>query len=170
MKSIYTLSIALCALLFVSCKPDASTQTEGNTQESVQDQSQTGEGNTTNGENNQPAGSSAGHDYTFLTNKILVFKNSVGSEKGEANPYKDQWIDLMPDGTFKAGKLKDQTHTGAWTYNHEKKILFIKPHSPDHKMSEWSVMHNEKMMVWVGTQTYGNNAYQIQMIWSDQLP
>lgn len=169
MRSFPFVILLLLQIMAVACKQDASTTSDESAQASGQTESSASGYPSANTSSDQTA-VSGGHDYTFLTNKILIFENSIGSEKGGANPYKDQWIDLMPDGTFKAGTLKTETHKGVWSYNHDTKTLFIKPHSPDHKMSEWTVMHNENMMVWVGTQTYGDNAYQIKMVWSDELP
>ena len=75
-----------------------------------------------------------------------------------------------PDGTFKAGKLKEQTHTGKWAYNDKVKVLLIKPDVRTYNITEWKVMYNEQMMVWVGTQTYGNHSTQVQLVRSDILP
>jgi len=120
----------------------------------------------------QANGSTAmsGHDYTFLTDKLFHYKAAVGGDTKGQQLFKDEWIDLESNGTFKAGKLKEQTHTGKWTYNHETKILFLQPDDRAFMMSEWTVMYNNQMMVWVGTQTYGNNATQVQLAKSDVLP
>lgn len=114
---------------------------------------------------------SGGHDYTFLTNQLFHYKAShtVGKDPKD-NPYEGQWIDLESDGTYKAGTLKKETHTGTWNYNNDQKRLQLIPNDAAFNRSEWNVMHNVDMMVWVGTQTYGNNATQIQLERSNVLP
>jgi hypothetical protein len=111
-----------------------------------------------------------GHDYTFLTDKLFHYQAAFGGQKGGEQPYKDEWIDFDPDGTFKAGKLKEQTHTGKWGYNHDTKTLFLRPDVTTYKMSEWKVMFNDQMMVWVGTNTYGDNPIQIKLVRKTELP
>jgi hypothetical protein len=166
MKSIYILCLLLLTISLVACKKDATVQQEGSTPSATQENQATPAQDNVAG----PA-SEGGHDYTFLTDKILIYKAAfAGGTNSNEQPYKDQWIDLMPDGKFKAGKLKEQTHTGLWTYNHDTNILLIKPDNNAFKMSEWKVMYNNQMMVWVGTQTYGNQSTQIQLVRSDQLP
>lgn len=169
MKSIYILCFLGLTICMVACKQDTGIQQEKSTPAaSPENQSISGQNNA--GTPAAPA-NAGGHDYTFLTDKILIYKAAfAGGANSKEQPYKDQWIDLMPDGKFKAGKLKEQTHAGQWSYNHDSKILFIKPDNNAFKMSEWKVMYNNQMMVWVGTQTYGNQSTQIQLVRSDQLP
>lgn len=114
---------------------------------------------------------SGGHNYTFLTDQLFHYKatNTVGKEKKEQS-YTGQWIDLEPDGTYKVGKGSKQTQTGRWDYSHEKKVLQLRPDNTKVKKSEWSVMHNEDMVVLVGTRTFNDNAIQIQLVRSDKFP
>ena len=114
--------------------------------------------------------SELGHDYTFLTDKLFHFKGSFGGTKTGEQLYKDEWIDFSPDGTYKAGKLKEQTHTGKWAYNNDVKVLLLKPDVNTFNITEWKVMYNEQMMVWIGTQTYGNHSTQVQLVRSSDLP
>ncbi len=170
MKSIYLLCFLVIALGMAACKNDSTTQTEETTSTPAQSES----GNQAVKANPSQASSQAtgqGHDYTFLTDKLFHYKAAFGGKTAKnQTPFKDEWIDLLSDGTFKAGKLKEQTHTGQWSYNHDTKILFLRPDTDKFKMSEWKVMYNEHMMVWVGTQTYGDNSIQVQLAKSDVLP
>ena len=142
-----------------SCKRDTSTQQEPATTESATTPVQ------------QDSVVPGGHDYTFLTQHMLhyVASSTVGKDPSE-QPYKDQWIDLEPDGTYKAGKLTKQTHTGKWDYDHDKKILVLRPDDSDRKTTGWQVMHNEDMVVFVGTRTYGDNATQIKLVRKQKFP
>ncbi len=169
MKSFYI----LCSFVFVSgmmsCKQDATIQQAAETPVTVADTSKSTPPPSTNQCADQPI--TGGHDYTFLTEKILIYKAAFGGDKNAKDqPYKDEWIDLQSDGTFKAGKLKNQTHTGQWSYNHDTQTLFLRPDTKEFKMSEWKVMHNDQMLVWVGTKTYGDNNVQIKLAKSDTLP
>lgn len=161
MKSIQLLC-AFAILFIFACKP-ATTTVQEETPATTQAENAV--------VNSDTSTLSAGHDFAFLTDKLFHYKASstVGQPSTE-QPYAGQWIDLDPDGTFKAGKLQEQTYTGRWGYNHEKKILELRPDGTDRPRSEWSVMHNEDMMVWVGTQTYNNNATQIQLVRSETMP
>jgi hypothetical protein len=169
MKSIYILCVIVMLTGLGACKQDASTIQQEHAQAAPSEAGQT--------EAQQPANQSGGnaatggHDYTFLTDKLFHYEDAYGGSKGGPQPFKDEWIDLLSDGTFKAGKLKEQTHAGVWSYNHDTNLLFLKPDDTNaFKMSEWKVLYNDQMMVWVGTQTYGNNPIQIKLAKSDVLP
>lgn len=169
MRSFYIHFSIVFLLGTMACKQEATTVQEGasqsvpgqNTESATQDASKLSDGS---------AAATGGHDYTFLTHKLFHFKDAYGGPKGAEQPFKDQWIDFDPNGTFKAGKLKEETHTGTWTYNHDTKLLFLKPDVKSFPMSEWKVMHNEQMMVWLGTQTYGNNPLQVKLVRHDEIP
>jgi hypothetical protein len=111
-----------------------------------------------------------GHDYTFLTEKILIFNTVFGAGEGDKDPRKGDWIHLLKSGAYLAGRAKDQTHTGKWSYEPNGQTLFLRPDIQDYKMSEWKVMATDNVVVLVGTSTYGNNATQIQLLKSDVLP
>lgn len=169
MRSFYIHFSIVLLLGTIACKQEATTDQEGATQ-SVPGQNTTGAAQESSKLSDGSAAATGGHDYTFLTDKLFHYKAAFGGTKGGEQPYKDEWIDLDANGSYKAGKLKQQTHTGKWTYNHETKLLFLKPDVNTFPMSEWKVMYNNQMMVWVGTQTYGNNATQIQLARSDVMP
>lgn len=167
MRSFYIHFSIVFLLGTMACKQDATTVQEGTNQATP---AQNTEGTTQEAPKPTDAAATGGHDYTFLTDKLFHYKAAFGGAKNGEQPYKDQWIDLDANGSYKAGKLKEQTHTGKWSYNHETTLLFLKPDVNTFPMSEWKVMYNNQMMVWVGTQTYGNNATQIQLARSDVMP
>lgn len=162
-------------VLFISIHSVACKQEQANVQQEPETAAQPQAESATPAQpqdNNQTSADPAaqGHDYTFLTDKILIYEAAFGGKTGADQPYKDEWIDLSSDGTFKAGKHQNQTHTGKWSYNHDTQTLFLRPDVREYKMSEWKVMHNDQMMVWVGTQTYGDNNVQLKLGRSAQLP
>ncbi|MEP6647555.1 MAG: hypothetical protein ABJC12_10750 [Saprospiraceae bacterium] len=125
----------------------------------------------TNVEPATPSKGDGGHDFTFLTYKMLQYRAALvpGSDPKEA-PYLGQWIKLDKDGTFKAGKYSEQSHTGKWTYNGEAKVLLLQPDVKEFKPSEWNVIFNDDMIVFIGTATYGNSGTQIQLVRIDKFP
>ena len=168
MKSFYILCCISLVFGLASCKQDTMTQKTSETPTAVDS---INAAPATTPEQSADQAVTGGHDYTFLTDKLLLYKDVYnGDKESKEQPYKDEWIDLDPTGTFKAGKLQKQTHTGQWSYNHETKTLFLRPDVKNYKMSEWKVLHNEQMIVWVGTQTYGDNKLQVKLIRSATLP
>lgn len=114
---------------------------------------------------------SGGHDFTYLTDKLWHYDGGVGPKEMGDKPFEGEWIDFNSDGTFKAGKWADETHHGTWLYNETKKLLYIHPkETENHKITEWSIMFNDKMMVWQGTSTYGNNMIQVRLRRHETLP
>ena len=113
-----------------------------------------------------------GHDFTFLTHELFHIGGAmVGSANGKReNPYQGHWLDFFPDGTYKWGEHKNVLHSGRWSYNDDSELLKIQPTSGNGQASEWKVMHNEQMVVLLGTRTHGNNNTQIQLIRSTTLP
>ena len=164
MKPNYILSLFLILLSVAACKKESGNVQQVPAQDTTQVTAtpQSAEPTAQPGSASQTV--SGGHDYTFLTDKLFHYKAAFGGGAKGEQPYKDEWIDLAPDGTFKAGKLKEQTHTGKWDYNNDLKVLQLRPDVATYKMSEWKVMYNEQMMVWVGTQTYGNQSTQVQLV------
>lgn len=169
MRSFYIHFSIVFLLGTIACKQEATTVQEGTTQ-SVPGQNTADAAPEASKLSDGSAAATDGHDYTFLTHKLFHYKDSYSGVKGGEQPYKDQWVDFDPNGTFKAGKLKQETHTGKWTYSHDTKILLLKPDNNNFPNSEWKVMFNDQMMVWVGTLTYGNNPTQIKLVRSDLLP
>ncbi len=164
MKAIYVICFSVSLFLLNSCK-DSSTSTEESSD--VQTETST----TPNGESSENIGDpSKGHDYNFLTDKILIYNAVIGGPADENHPRKNDWIQLMNTGQYMAGRGSEQTHTGKWTYTHDNQVLFLQPDVQDYPMSEWSVMSTNEIIVLVGTQTYGNNATQIQLLKSTSRP
>ena len=162
MKPIYLLYIAFI-LFAASCKEGTSVEKEETVGETT--------ANPPAGQTVQPNAPSGGHDQTFLTDKLFHYKTAaIVGKDNKQNPYENQWIDFDPNGTYKSGTLKEQTHTGKWDFNVDQKILLLRPDVNTFKITEWKVMHNNDIVILVGTQTYGNNATQIQLVRNAELP
>lgn len=168
MKSIYVFCFLTGLSLTFGCKNDASSKQEETISNSQQENSPAPVA--TPSGNQVASTSTSGHDFTILTDKIFIYKQAYGGKNTREQPYKDEWIDLTSDGKFRAGKLKEQTHTGTWTYIENSKTLHLTPDDSKFKNTEWTIMYNNQMMVWVGTETYGDNAIQVQLVRVDKLP
>ena len=164
MKVIYVICFSMVLFLVNGCKDSGST-VEENTDTPTETPATSAE------ENNENIGDPAkGHDYNFLTDKILIYNAVIGGAEEENQPKKNDWIQLLKTGQYLAGRGSEQTHTGNWTYDHQNTLLFLQPGTEDYPMSEWNVMSTNEVIVLVGTQTYGNNATQIQLIKSTVRP
>jgi hypothetical protein len=160
MKSIQLITLFILTLILAACNQKAGTGKNNDSSDNARSQAEL--------DSIKKAG---GHDYTFLTHQMLHYKASATMGKDpKEQPYAGQWIDFDPDGTFKAGKLSTQTHKGVWTYNHDAGVILIQPDDKNFKTSEWKVMSNDDMIVFVGTSTYGDNNTQIQLVRSDKFP
>ncbi len=164
MKAIYVICSIVLVFGFVGCKNDSATEQSTTEQPASSDPVQSAETQ----RDTRPV--SDGHDYNFLTHKILYFNTVMGAGTAENDPKKGDWLHLNKDGTYQAGRQKEKTYTGQWSYAHDAQLLFLRPDSKNYKMSEWKVMASETVIVLVGTQTYGNNSIQIQCLKVDSLP
>ncbi len=115
--------------------------------------------------------SQGGHDYTFLTVKMLQYRAAlVPGKDPKEQPFTGHWIKLDSDGTFRSGIYDKQTHTGKWVYNHEATTLMLQPDTKDFKTTEWKVIFNDDMIVFIGTASYGDSGTQIQLTRIDKFP
>ncbi len=159
MRSILLFCFMVCALVIGGCNQKPGEQKAGTVS------------NTEQKMNADSLKSVGGHDYTFLTYKMLLYRNSVTMGKDATyQPYEGQWIKLDSDGTFKSGKYKDQLYTGKWNYNHDAGIILLQSENKNYPTSEWKVIYNDDMVVFIGTPTYGNSNTQIQLVRIDKFP
>ena len=111
------------------------------------------------------------YNWTFLTKNMLHYKNVIGSGgNNNDDSYKNKWVDLKDDGTYATGVNDKTSYEGIWMYDHPSTMLTLIPNPDDQKNSQWKVMFNEKVLVWVGTSRYGDNALQIRFIRSEGYP
>ena len=169
MRFSFTICLAFILVTLISCKRDATSSAD------VQEVPTTHGIDSVQSNSNVTTSTpvpTGGHDYTFLTHELFHIGGAhiSGAKDDKEQPYKDQWIELVPHGTFKWGDHKAELYSGTWSYNNDAKLLRLVPGSGDAKASEWNVMHNDNMVILLGTKTYGNNNTQIQLIRSTTLP
>jgi hypothetical protein len=156
MRILVVLFLGLSLVAF-ACKPEAAqADASGQTPET--------EATRADSLSPEPAASANGHDFTFLTHQLWHYSGAIGPEDLGPEPFKGEWIDFDPNGTFVAGKGKAETHSGTWAYNESETLLGIRPADPAYKPGEWKVMFNNQAMVWVGTEVFGNQSTQIRLV------
>lgn len=160
----FSFVIAVVGLVLSGCKPEAPVSTAVDiSQDTMATARMTaaGEPDTTSG--------SDGHDFTYLTHQLWHYSGSAGADLSP-DAFSGEWIDFDPKGSFTAGKGKAETYGGTWRYNEELKLLGIRPSTPDVKPSEWTIMYNDQMMVWVGTKAFGNQSTQVRLVRHAERP
>ena len=187
MRSFYILSFLICLSVWGACKHEAPAQQEPiravdaddtinpprmeSTNSGPRDQSTTSTKPAEGASNGTPqVGTDMGHDYTFLTFKMFKINGAfVPGKDPKEQPYKDQWVDLEPNGTFRWGKGKEVTFIGNWGYNHDLGILGLQPKDKNQKQTEWEVIYNDDMVVLTGTKAFENHGTQLQLIRISQM-
>lgn len=108
--------------------------------------------------------------WSFLTHLRFHNRNTVMSGQNYSqNPNAGHWIDFRDDGTYEYGVLDKRTLTGKWEYDHPAGLLDLIPDDAS-KPSQWRVMHNDDILVLVGTAKYGDNATQAQWMRHEGFP
>lgn len=102
--------------------------------------------------------------WAFLTSDLwhYVFALTV-TDVPDKNPYEGYWIDFHDDGTYEKGIYDDVTVEGVFTFNNDNKRLRIYPTKGDDKIREWEIKTNGDVIIFVGTNTFGNNSEQIKL-------
>ncbi len=95
------------------------------------------------------------------------FALSIKDEVPKENLYKGQWLDLLPDGTFKQGLYDATTDSGYFTYNEKDGLLELRS---DKASSEWKAKFDPTHMILIGTAKYGNNPWQMKLARRASLP
>ena len=98
MKSNHILSLVFFVWVLAGCKQEAGNVSQEMNQDTTKIAA------TQQPETQQPAaqanGESAsselGHDFTFLTDKLFLYKAAFGNSNKDNPLYKDEWIDFAP--------------------------------------------------------------------------
>jgi len=100
--------------------------------------------------------------WTFLTADLFHYTMiDEINEKIDRAEYIGRWINLKDDWTYEGGYLEESTTAGTWEYDHDSKILDIKPVDVT-KRSQWRLLHRNDKVVLAGTSLYGDNARQMR--------
>lgn len=109
--------------------------------------------------------------WAFLTADLWHFEFALTvTEVPENNIYEGHWIDFNDDGTYTKGIYDEVTVEGVFTYNNDNKTLRIYPTKGNETVKEWEILTNGDVIIFVGTNTFGNNSEQIKLARARQLP
>ena len=75
-----------------------------------------------------------------------------------------RWYQFAADGTFVGGKYKETGSTGVWTYDPQTALIYLDAEN-DAEDGEWRIQMGKSgtVMVWVGTERFGQNSIQIKL-------
>ncbi len=102
-----------------------------------------------------------------ILNYEYVYNGRQMSKKGE---YTGDWIDFKNDFTYDYGRYDSVLGGGRYHYSMDKGELVMVDNEASKNPQEWTIKAGGDMIVKVGTQTYGNNAFQIKLNRSPEKP
>lgn len=155
-----TLFLFLIMVALASCKNDPSAQSqEGEPSATPTRPIEPPPGGPTTGK--LPSGQTQAV-LNFLTTGYWYVEGYV--KMGAPEEYaknRGRWFQFMPDGTFKSGQYKKTTGAGAWTFDAQSAQILLDAQNPE-DAGEWKVQmaSSGAVMIWVGTERYGQNSIQ----------
>lgn len=109
--------------------------------------------------------------WAFLTSELWHYEFALTvTEVPDKNIYEGYWIDFNDDGTYTKGIYEEQTVEGVFTFNNDNKTLRIYPTKGEDKIKEWEILTNGDVIIFVGTNTFGNNSEQIKLARAKDKP
>lgn len=93
-----------------------------------------------------------------------------GREISKKGAYAGSWIDFKSDFTYDYGTYDTTDGSGRYHFRSDINQLVMIDNSKDQNPQEWDVKIGGDVLILVGTNTYGNNAYQMKLQRSDAKP
>ncbi len=81
-----------------------------------------------------------------------------------------RWFKFSPDGNFVTGKYQEETGKGKWYYNPKVPSLYFDHHERRDEEFTVKMSSEETVMIWVGTETFGENGIQAKIGNSSDKP
>ena len=81
-----------------------------------------------------------------------------------------RWFKFSPDGNFVTGKYQEETGKGKWYYDPKVPSLYFDHHERRDEEFTVKMSSEETVMIWVGTDTFGENGIQAKVGNSTDLP
>ncbi len=108
--------------------------------------------------------------WTFLVTGVFHNNATIGAgSSSKNNVNKGHWIDFNENGTYEYGIWGKKEYDGKWFFDGDTNILDLTPKG-DHAPSQWTVMHKDDNLIWLGTAKYGNNSMQMQWLRREGYP
>ena len=81
-----------------------------------------------------------------------------------------RWFKFSPDGNFVSGRYQEETGKGKWYYDPKVPSLYFDHHERRDEEFTVKMSSEETVMIWVGTETFGENGIQAKVSNSTDLP
>lgn len=81
-----------------------------------------------------------------------------------------RWFKFSPNGNFVSGKYQEETGKGKWYYDPKVPSLYFDHHERRDEEFTVKMSSEQTVMIWVGTQTFGENGIQAKIGNSTDLP
>lgn len=103
----------------------------------------------------------------FYTNLMWHFDAAVVIKNPEkSKDYIGKWINFLPDNTIETGYYDGPVTKGKWALDEANDILTILEEGESPSFSQWKIKtssSSDAIMIWVGTNRFGQNNTQIKM-------
>lgn len=93
-----------------------------------------------------------------------------GREISKKGAYDGAWIDFKDDFTYDYGSFDETEGAGRYHFRSDINQLVMIDNNKAQNPQEWSVKIGGDVLILVGTSTYGNNAYQMKLLRSNEKP
>ena len=93
-----------------------------------------------------------------------------GKKISKKNEFMGDWIDFKADFTYDYGNYATTKGEGRYHYRSDINQLVMIDNDKNQNPQEWTVKVGGDVLVFVGTSTYKNNAYQMKLSRSDNKP
>ena len=195
MKKIFLFALVLAS--FTACQNDKSTaatntdspaQTENKTEPAKNETNAAENFTPTNMKQTVAPGSpvmgAAGDPISPQTTRVIAALSTdyweieaylrMALEKEERNALNKEntgrWFKFSPNGNFVSGKYQEETGKGKWFYDPKVPSLYFDHHERRDEEFTVKMSSEETVMIWVGTQTFGENGIQAKIGNATNLP
>ncbi len=109
--------------------------------------------------------------YAIIEAGVLTYQFVYdGRSMSKPDEYAGDWIDFKPDFTYTYGKRKDVMGKGRYHFSMEKMQLVMVDDKQDEDPQEWNIKSGGDILIFIGSRTYGNNAYQMKLERANAIP
>ena len=149
MKSTITI-LSLCLCFFWSCQSDTPADSGS---EAIEDNS--------NATTDAPTHIKS--EKAAIMVGLWHYAIAVGNSE-EAEKYTGRWIEIKRDDTFISGLYLNETNSGTWSYDEEKKYIKLNFKEDEGLSTEWETQGFGETVIWKGSTPNNKTGTQIKMV------